>query len=135
MKNVDLEQSVRAIFVLSEDVEYVKAQGTSYVYFKPIRTNDVNIIKYILQINGIKAELHRTHYYNNYNSRCLIVRVHVVDLGDNQEFKMVFNSLYSEKQSLSYGYLLKRKRAPVLFGLWPSMIKARFINKMADQSR
>ena len=129
MKKLDMEQSVRAIFVLCSDVSRLTVNGESYLYFKPERRSDAKIIKYIFKNNDIKSEKHLTHYYTTSNAVDLIVRVPISEMDFcSLTFKQYMDVAYKNKADFAGGKLVKSDRKPVLFGLWPASKKQKFIN-------
>ena len=136
MQNLDIDQSVRAIFALCSDVSKLTVHGAPYFYFKPERRCDTKILKYIFKRNNISAEAHLTHYYTNNKSSDLVVRVPVSELEDcPQEFKKCLSTAYKDKTDFAGCGLFSLDSKPVLFSLWPAYKKQKFIYNIADRTR
>ncbi len=135
-KNVDVEQSTRAVFAMCLNVTRLIVHGSEYFYFNAMRNGDLKIIKYILSNNGCKPEFHRTSYYDNYERKRMIVRMPVDDL-DNSDvgFKEAFKKMYDHRTEVTGLDIFYKEHSPKLFNLWSGAKKAKLINNIADRTR
>lgn len=131
MQELNVEQSVKAVFGLCSDVSRLTVHGVPYFYFNAKNPGDVHIIRYIFRKNNVAAQLHRTHYYNGFGGTTKIVRVHPYDLNDNPEFKRVFEYVYNRKEEFFCSCLPDRSGTN-LFALWSRANKLKLIQNIAE---
>lgn len=136
-RNIDVDQSVRAIFAMCSDVTRLVVHGYEYFYFNAKHKGYLRVIKYILSSNDCESEFHKTSYYDNYETKRLIVRMPVANLDKTAVigFKRAFNEMYSNKSDILGLDIFDKKHSSVLFSLWSGAKKARLINNIADRTR
>ena len=102
MKKLSAEQSVIALFALCSDVSKLHVHRADFIYLNPAQPENLQVMKYILGVNGIQSELHRSHYYSdNYRAKTPVLRVSISAFHHHAdpEFKEQFELAYKSKHT------------------------------------
>lgn len=99
--NLGVNESVRALFALCSDVSRLTVRGNGFFYLKPKHNQNLKVMKYILNENGVKCGKHRSHYYTLCGSRDLILRVPVYEIAycANPDFRNEFELMYQDRHN------------------------------------
>jgi len=136
MKDLDVENSINAVFGLCADVSRVSVHGDVFFYLNPKTRDGLKVVKYILRQNGVKAELHWSRYYNAYGPKSLILRVPVYELvhGSTPNFGSLFEERYKNRYG-TLGKIVLDKDAVRFFRLFSASKKAMLVNQIIANTK
>ena len=122
---------VLALFVLCADITCweVQKENRTYYYFNPKSQNDLNVVRYILKKNNVRATKHASRQYGGaeyYKNTRKVLRVPVGKFAfyADEEFFRFFKEMRASDDKP----VPDSAGAHRMFALWSDNKKAKFIN-------